>query len=310
MKKWWIFPTVVAVAVSGAALTLGKGDVPETVPTVCLTPRRVEQTVTCNGVVEAGDRRGVSAEVGCVISRIAVREGQTVRAGDALATVDKTATKERQSMRGRSVDALTLTAMPETLTAPTAGVVAQIHTAAGEWLEAGEPCVTLVPFSGLQIRVAVKEKNLRDLRVGMTARVKGDGFTRSTYTGRLTEIASTARTSSATGQTVVEAVIALDEDEADESLRLGLSAKATIVTAVTEDALVIPYAALAEDADGEKSVFIVRGGVAIRHPIAVRTELSDGVLTENAELAGEYVITAPERVHDGMAVVADTGEAT
>ena len=153
------------------------------------------------------------------------------------------------------------------------------------------------------MRIAIREKDLRVLKTGMPVRVTGDGFQKDAYAGTLTEIASAARNGSGSG-TVVEGVVTLKEGEIDHSLRLGLTAKAAIVTAVTDGGVVVPYEAVLTEEE-QSYVFVLEDGCARRRNIRVLEQLADGVLLADGDLSDARVIAQPGRIdRDGMAVVA------
>ena len=304
MKKRWIVVLMLLVFVAAAVVVIGWPEPTVEVRTATLTPRQVEQTVTCTGAVEAAKSSGVFAPIACVLREVSVAEGQRVKKGDTLALVDGDATR---AMPSDPSELMLLAAMPEQLTAPADGIVLQIKGMAGAVLEAGTPCAVLALQSDIQIRVAIREKDLRVLKTGMDVRVTGDGFQKAAYAGTLTEIASAARSSTGSG-TVVEGVVTLAQGESDPSLRLGLTAKAVIITAVTDGGVVVPYEAVMTEEDGSY-VYLLEGGCAHRRGIRVREQLADGVLLVDGDLANCQVITQPGLIRRDGASVTDGGAA-
>lgn len=307
MKKRWILAVAGVAAAAGVAVLLRPADKTACVQTQQLKTQRVEQMVTCSGVLEAGGRESVYAGAGCVIGEVLVEEGQAVCAGDALLRVDKTATRGMQSS-DRTQAALALAAMPDIVTAPADGIVLKVNAKPGEWLAVQAPCAVLATREDMRVRVRIREKDLPTLRTGLAASVSGDGLGEERYTGVLTEISPAARTTTG-GAAVVEGVVTLDAGQSSETLRPGLTAKARIVTAVTEQGVLVPYAAVQEDAHG-RYVYVLRNGRACRAALEPVAELADGVLTEDVALSGCTVILEPERVQEGAAVTAQEGAAT
>lgn len=298
MKKWWII-LLAAAACIGVAFLLRQPEEPVTVETLELKPQAVEQTVSCTGVVESARQEGVTLDATCVISEVLVEEGQAVKVGDPLVRVDKEASRQAAAGAGES---LTLAAMKEEIVATEAGVVVSIKTQAGQLLEKGMPCLVLAPYEALQVRIAIKEKDLPSLEEGMPARVTGEGFRKSGYEGTLTDISSTAHTIG-NGDTVVEGVVTLKEGQTDDSMRLGLTAKAAVVISAMEGVLVVPYEAVKEDENGREYAYLLEDGVARRHDLAVKEEIPAGVVLEDNALADARLITTPEVVTaDGIAV--------
>ena len=159
---------------------------------MALTPSRIEHTVSCNGVVEAVDGVGVFAPMACRIREVRVSAGQRVKKGDVLAVIDKDATL---SDTGDVAQQVILAGMDEVLIAPADGIVAEISAEEGKTLKFGTPCAVLVRECDLRVRVAIREKDLRVLREGMSVRISGDGLAQTSYNGVLSEISSAASTS-------------------------------------------------------------------------------------------------------------------
>ncbi|MBQ8684229.1 MAG: HlyD family efflux transporter periplasmic adaptor subunit [Clostridia bacterium] len=299
MKKWWIWLVVVAVAAGGIGVLFGWPAAPVTVDTVRLRPQRVEQTVTCSGVVETAENTGVALPLSCVMEQVCVEEGQQVEKGALLAVVNKAAT--RQLLTGQPAALLALASLEAEITAPAAGIVMGVKAQAGQVLEGGTPLAVIAPRTALQVRIAIREKDLPSLEPGMRAYITGEGFAQERYTGTLSEIAATAG-NSGTGA-VVEGVVTLESEQADVSWRLGLTAKAAIVVAVSEEALVVPYEAVLSDSDGKDSIYILEDGVAHRCEIKTAAQLGTGLLLADNALEGATVIIRPEKVSgDGVAV--------
>lgn len=298
MKKRWFWIITAVVAAVGTAAWMRTPDTPPTVRTMVLTASRVEQTVACNGVLEAVDGVGVFAPIGCRIREVCVTVGQRVSKGDVLAVVDKEATYAES---GDRTTQMVLAGMQEELTATDDGIVVEVSAKAGETLKAGTPCAVLVRPCDLQVRIAIREKDLRVLREGMRVRISGDGLEQSSYEGTLSEISSTASTGSSA--TVVEAVVTPDVGVADESFRLGLSAKATVITSVTEEGYLVPYEAVLADEEGSY-IYVLREGVACMCRVEGAVQVPRGLLLTDDALADATVILEPEKVtKDGVAVM-------
>lgn len=296
MKKRW-FWLVGAVLAVGVGVWVRRPSTPPTVKTTKLTATQVEQTVSCNGVVEAVDGVGVFAPVNCRIREVCVTAGQRVKKGDVLAVVDKNATcADADDIPTQVV----LAAMEEELTAPEDGIVAEVFAQANETLKLGTPCALLVRACDVQVRVAIREKDLPVLKEGMRVRVSGDGLALSSYSGTLTKISSAV---SATGSSaMVEGVVVPDEGQADSSFRLGISAKATVITSVIERGYLVPYEAVLADEIGSY-FYVVEDGTARLRRVEGSLQLPAGMLLFDTAMEGVSVILEPEKVTgDGVTV--------
>ena len=297
MKKRWFWLMAAVVVAVGVGVWANRPAKPPTVKTTVLTPTQVEQTVSCNGVVEAVDGVGVFAPVSCHIREVCVTAGQRVKKGDVLAVVDKEAT---YADTGDVATQVVLAAMEEELTAPEDGIVVEVTAQAGQTLEFGTPCVLLVLPCDLQVRIAIREKDLRVLQEGMSVRISGDGFEQAFYNGCLTEISGAASADSSA--IVVEGVVLPDAGQTDDSFRLGLSAKATVITSIIEEGYLIPYEAVLADEQGSY-IYILQDGKAHLRRVEGAVQVPRGLLMTDDEMADMTVIMEPEKVAgDGTAV--------
>lgn len=308
MKKWWILPVAAVVGMTAIGVRRDADREPLSVRTTVLQMQRVEQTVSCNGVIEAGEITGVFAPQTCIVHEVLVEVGQRVKAGDVLISIDKDATKKLQMNSDRLTEALPLTTMGTEITSPTDGIVLSVEAMDGVMVETTEPCVTIAPIAQLQVRVLIREKQLPSLEVGQVVRVSGAGFDKSVYHGCLEEIAGAVSASSG-GEGVVEGVVRLDDGEADDSMRIGLSAKAKVVVSTVEDGLLIPYEAVVNGDGDERYVYFEQDGRAQRRVIDSLGEHAGGVLVDRSEWAGKTVVLEPDKVSDGDQVRAPQEEA-
>ncbi len=268
-----------------------------------LALQRVEQTVSCTGVVMAGDVRDVSSEIGCVIDEVLVEEGQAVVAGEAIATIDKEATRQLQSQR--YTDALMLSTMPDELRADVDGIIISVDALNGSWLEAGMPCAVMAPRDDLVVNINIREKYLSELKQGQTVAVSGTGLRASTYSGTLEEISSAV---SNTSTPLIQGTVRLTPGQIDSSFRIGLSAKVKITTQVKESGIIIPYGAVNKDEDNTY-ILLVEEGVVRKHAIETIAQLPEGVLVDDATLDQKVVVTQPQLVAPGETVSVRLGEA-
>ena len=302
MKKWWIIPIVFGVGVFAIGAIGRQDNAAVSAKTAVIEAKTVEQTVSCHGVIEAGELTSVTTEIASVVDEVTVQEGQSVKAGDTLFTIDKKATRQLHQSGDRMTDAMQLATMPTAVVAPTDGIVVSVEITQGATFEKGTPCITIAPRDALQVRVMIREKLLPSLEVGQTVKISGAGFDKENYNGCLTEISSNAGSGFDTDGSVVEGVVTLDEGESDDSLRLGLTAKVKVIVSRVEEGLVLPYGAVMEK-DGESYVYLLEDGVASYTPITPLTEFPDGVLVSEQTLVGRTLILEPEAVtQDGMPI--------
>lgn len=268
-----------------------------TVETAVVTRRDVKETVLCTGTVGAADGVQVYVNVPCVAGEIAVEVGDRVEAGDVLLTVDRTSTLAlavSTGMTGVSEEAAAL--LPDAVTAPCAGVVSAVAAKTGDTLNTTAPCIVLSENGNVVINVVVRESVLPSIDVGQEVTVSGVAFDRATYRGHITAIAATARTrvSGTATETVVDAVVTLDEGEADASLLIGLSAKVRVTVAVRTDVLLLPYDCITQNEAGETVVYRLDGDTATACVVKTGKELTAGVEILGGLSEGDVLVITPE----------------
>ena len=273
---------------------------------VTIEPQTIRQTVTCTGKVEASESRAVYAEIPCVAKEVYVKEGQTVRKGAPLFSVDVEATQAALSQMVGTIGS----ALPEIkqtqITAPVSGVVSSLDVRAGEVLDHQKPCATISGGKGVQITVAIRERHLPQVHIGQEVVVTGVAFSKKQYSGVVTEIASVAHQQyiGSASETVVDAVITLKESMVDSSLRTGLNAQAVIVTDVHENCMVVPYECVTQTDEGEECVYVYReNGIAERQILQVAGEFAEGILVVSGISSGERLVQNPDALSGERATV-------
>ena len=160
MKKRWLFVVLALVGAIGFGVWSRTPQTPPTVKTAVLSPTMVEQTVSCNGVVEAVDGVGVFAPVSCFIREVRVSQGQRVSKGDVLAVIDKEITlAETDDLATR----IALAGMDEELVATDDGIVVEVSAEPGQMLQMGTPCALLARPCDVRVRIAIREKEMMEL---------------------------------------------------------------------------------------------------------------------------------------------------
>jgi len=332
--------TLVTVAVAACTNSDAKQAAPATVRAVRTVPVVYDSTaqpVTGTGVLAARDEVQLGFKIGGIVAQIAVREGQTVARGQAIATLNlreidaqvakatsAAAKAERDAERARSLyrdSVVTLAQMQDattalevaradletarfnrqyaTIVAPTGGTVLRRHAEPGELVTPGAAIVTLASGAGGRVfRVGLTDRDLMRVRLGQQATVRFDALPDSTFTGTVREVAAAA--TAGAGTYAVE--IALP---AAASLATGLVGRAEIHTSDGERTALVPIAAIVE-ADGERAtVFVVDSTPprARRVSVAITHVRGDRVGVRGA-LAGAVNVVSEGSAYldDGMAV--------
>ncbi|WP_322814319.1 efflux RND transporter periplasmic adaptor subunit [Chloroflexus sp.] len=127
-----------------------------------------------------------------------------------------------------------------TLTAPIAGVVAEVNLEVGEFYNAAQPAVVLADLSGYYVDVTVDEIDVAQIAVGQPAILVLDALPNLDLRGTVARINPLSIVQS--GVTAYTVRIVTDDPPA--SVRPGMSASADIIVAEKSEALVVPRRAI------------------------------------------------------------------
>lgn len=296
----WLAVGVVCV-VSVVAFALPRKET-VMVRTCVLHPSSVAETVTCNGRVEESAEAQVSLPTDLVVGDVWVTAGDTVKKGDVLFTVDTEQTlKTIADADGAAAVQAALGGMvTETVTAPCDGVVSAVGAKEGTLLKKDEAGVSIAADSAVYIRLSIPERHIRNVKEGQRVTVSGVGFQKEAYAGRITEIASVAKqtVNGAVPETVVEALVSLDAEQTDASLRVGLNAKGAVEVATHQAVFLLPYTAVLQDDANAEYVYVLNGETAEKRAFSAVAELGGGYLVIDGFADGDLLILTPERITD------------
>jgi membrane fusion protein (multidrug efflux system) len=332
--------SAVAAGCSSRAEAAGEHSAPAA-PVRVRTAAAVERpaSVNASGTVDATTTADVAFEVGGRISRVLVEEGQAVRAGQLLATVDAIdyklsaeqavasaaqAADEHQRMRqlyergslapndyakyemATKVKAAQAAQAQERLddtrlTSPISGIVARRGVDAGESAAPGVPVFTIVALDRVTIRVGIPEAQIGLLRRGTTATIAVPALAEKRFPARVTMIGVSADAASRTYP------VKLEVPNPGHLLLPGMIAEAHIDGDRMTRALTVPGEAVVRDAEGATLLFVyfpaerrVYGRrVTVGSPIDREIEITEGLAADEL-----VVIAGQERMRDGASVTA------
>ena len=173
--------------------------------------------------------------------------------------------------------------------APISGVLAQVRTAPGKYVNEGEPLFHIVNLDRLWLESRIAEADVGRLQEVSGAWFTVEGFDRTFNTlelgGRLIALGGVVDPVSRT----VPLIIAFDNPGL--TLRVGMYANARVFTGESRDAVTVPASAVYDDG-GQDVVYIMLGGESFERRI-VQPGIRDG---DNIEIAsglepGERVVS-------------------
>ena len=163
------------------------------------------------------------------------------------------------------------------LTAPFAGVVAQVDAKVGE-LVGSAPVVSVLNLSAFEVKVTVDEVDVANIAVGQPVIVLVDALGAPTLNGSVVRVSPEAQ--SDRGVVSYEVIVNVTPD--DRSFKSGMTASAQIVTAEAKGVIGVPRSAISE-VDGVSMVMVVEDGKRVERVVTVglrgneMTEITSGL---------------------------------
>jgi len=311
-KGWSIaLAALVLLAIGGGVAYFKKSKTPVATETVTTVERAdIRSTVSATGTISAVNSVDISSRVTGLITAVNVKENDYVMAGQLLIVLDDTTLRAQvaqyaaqlsnytaiyerskrltaaggQSLQQLDTDRTNYLVAQSTynnyaaqldyyvIKSPVDGIVIGKPTPAGQTVAQGistpQVIMTIADMSKMQIKVMVDETDIGKVKLGQTVSFTVDAYADTTFTGRVTTISKSATTSS----NVVYYPVYVDVDSAEGLLYPTMTARVTVQTGESKQALVIPLAAVKEE-KGQKYVQVRVNGAA--QNAMIKTGLSD-----------------------------------
>ncbi len=338
MRRWIVLVVLTGVACSSAE---GKEQPEKKAATEKVAPKsravRVEVAAIAEshptldlvlpGEVEGSRESMLASPNGGVVERVLADVGDRVKAGQALAWVNKSLldvqleqAKVQLDMTGSDFEMVEragkslpksrrdaaqfqkqaaevqyklaeLNAQRAVVRAPFSGVIAARRVEQGEVLPPGGPVMRLVSVDPLHVSLSVSDRDVINLALKMPAKISTEAGA-SIYEGRIHQISPAADLDTRTFEVLVE----VDDPK---GLRPGMIATVRISVAVEGDQLAIPQYVLVTRLDGN-GVFIDDHSVARWRPLQLGRVVRGQVIVESGIGAGDrVVVTGHRELQDG-----------
>jgi RND family efflux transporter MFP subunit len=295
-------------------------------------------STTASGIVHANTTVDVAFQVSGRVIAAGPDEGQTVRVGDAIASVDPAeyrfaleqaaAHADRMSgdrdrnrpllaagsisaadmdhlesgarQSGAAADIAKKRLTDTRLVAPLSGIIARRAIEVGATVAAGQSVFTIVALDPVRVRVGVPEGDVGHIAEGAAASVRIPALD-MTFAGRVSLIGVAA--DPATRSYTVE----ISVPNPARRMRAGMVAEATITTRETKSAIVVPAAAVLHDggANGATIVYVLDRDGARAHVRRVTTGAARGdslEITSGLAENDRVVVAGQQRLRDGARV--------
>lgn len=320
---------------------------PTTVTTTEVKQDTWQPTLTAVGSVTAVQGVQISAEVAGTVKHIAFESGAAVQKGDLLVELDTGveqaqlrsaiasvelahANQERtRDLRGKKmiaqadldtaeaqakqaeaqIDNIQAVIAKKTIRAPFAGRVGIRQVNLGQFLNTGDPIVTLQALDPVYVDFSMPQQRLAQLKTGLTVQVSTDAFPERNFKGALTAINPEVDT--VTRNVRLQATLANPQG----LLRPGMYVDVAAVLPAIEAVRVIPATAVLYAPYGD-SVFVVEdqrdektgktGKVLNQRFVRLGKTRGDFVIVESGLDVGQTIVTTGVfKLRNGMAVVID-----
>jgi membrane fusion protein (multidrug efflux system) len=180
--------------------------------------------------------------------------------------------------------------------APFSGTLGAFDVQAGDYVNAGDPLVTLVNSSQLRADYNVAESHLPELKNGQLVSVTTSAYPDKTFYGTVTFISPTVSQDSR--MVAVQAQI----DNSKGLLSPGMFVHLKQQVGETKNAILVPSAAISADIKGYY-VFVVQGNKAVQTYVKQGTKFQGNTQILNGLKVGETIVVAgQQKLQDGSTI--------
>jgi HlyD family secretion protein len=170
-----------------------------------------------------------------------------------------------------------------TLTAPFAGVVADVNAKVGE-LVTTAPVVNLIDITKFAVEITVDEVDVAQVAVGQSVAVLVDALGEPSLQGTVVRIAPQATINNG----VVSYKVTVEATPDQRVVKSGMTASAQIITAQAKNAIGLPRAAV-HLIDGVQKVTVVKNGTREVRTVATGVKGDDLVEIKSGIVAGDVI---------------------
>lgn len=337
----WMLTALLACQPSSEKQQTAASAVADTSTAIPVVVSRVKDSQANGQLVLSGSAESeTTVNLGFMVSgklnRVTIQEGQTVRAGQLIASIEPTdyqlgvtiananvarvqdeynrltILKERGSVTPSDYEkAVTGLAevkarqqlaeknLKETkLYSPISGIVARKGANPGEIIPQGQPLFQIADIEPIKIRVSVPESEVGQLRLGQTAQVSIPALNKS-FTGKVSLIGAVA------DPTTRAYSVKIDLPNPQLHIRPGMIADATLPSSQAKKALVLPGNAVLRDDDQSTYVFVAdtQKKQAFRRKVTIGQIFANDVEITSGLTPADLVVTGgQQKLQDGAAI--------
>lgn len=308
---------------------------PVRVKTITVTDGQIEENISYSGTVEEQTATTVSFSTAGTIKSLTVSEGERVRQGQLIGTLDdgslRNAYDIAQSTLSQTKDAYNRmkllhdsNSLPEIkwvevesklqqaesaaeiarralddakLYSPVSGIVAEKTASAGQNVAPGMPVVRIVDIRDVKVCISIPENEISRFQTGATALITAKACADNTYQGRMVEKGVVANPLSRSYD------VKFRVENTDGKLLPGMICDVTPSQGLSQEGTVLPVEAVLLAADNSNFVWLDSAGTACRRTVAVGAMLPQGIaITSGLHNGDKVIVSGTSKVSTGTKV--------
>lgn len=138
--------------------------------------------------------------------------------------------------------------------APFDGTITSISAVAGDVVSSGDQAIRIDNLDNLIITVQVSQEDVNKIEIGQDVEITFDAIPKKQYSGFVQSISSSGETNT---YGIVYFSVVIKVEDADENVKPGFTAVASIIVSRTEETLLVPNDALVTQEDGTYAVNVI-----------------------------------------------------
>jgi HlyD family secretion protein len=238
----------------------------------------------------SGAQAGVSGALTALIAADsaykAANGGLTLAQAGATAN-DIAAQKAAVDAAQASLQAAEAAASQAVIVAPVAGTITAQNADLGETVVPGVPLVSIIADGKYQADAQVSEADIAKVKANDIVQVTFAAYPGATFDATVTTVDPAASMDNGVASYGVTVTFVNDDDR----LKPGLSANLHIITATTDNALLVPASAIITNGD-QKFVYVKRAKGAVQVPVTTGIESANGMVQVTSGLSvGDNVLS-------------------
>jgi HlyD family secretion protein len=290
---WWGIGIVFVLALAyGVWWVWGRNQGPVKVKAIAVAPISMQEEVYATGNLVPVSRQEVRVLNPGLVKKVAVKVGDSVKAGQILVTLDTTPTQQGQM----------------TYKATIAGTVIEVNAQEGNLSSLQQPLVIVADLVQMNVETQLNEVDVGKVQLGGKATVTSKVLGNTSVQGTIDQIALEAVSQpSVQGNALPTVGVRIHLDQVPAGLKPGSTVSMQIIVATKKGVLAVPQEALFQEGSNNY-VYSIQGGSVHKTEVKIgigndtQQEISSGLK------AGDLVVLNPSnQLSEGLLVTPDTG---